>query len=128
MGLSMIGSSSSHDRCECKPEYTCYTHSKESTKEPEITLPNPNPKNWKLLKSEQRGPNLLVKLCYPDCINYEGTKILLFKNVTVKDLYKQEVVDPHFSSNEKFHSPIARFEPTDDGWNYGIEMLSFLFP
>jgi len=42
---------------------------------------------------------------------------MLYKDATVDDLKNQRSLDPHFSSNKRFHSPIARFEPTELGWN-----------
>jgi hypothetical protein len=79
-------------------------------------LPNPNPANFRILHSEQIGDYLLLSILYPDCINYEGKKILVFKGVTLSELKKQKRIDPHFSENKLYHSPIARFEPTLTGW------------
>lgn len=79
-------------------------------------LPNPDPLNWILNRSEEVGSFLIVDITYPDCVNYEGRKLMLYKWATVDDLIRQKTIDPHFSSNKKFHSPIARFEPTEFGW------------
>lgn len=79
-------------------------------------LPNPDPYNWRILESIQYGRFLVVKINYPDCKNYEGNKILLYDGVTLQQLRNQGTIDPHFSENKKFHSPIARFEPTVRGW------------
>lgn len=78
--------------------------------------PNPNPSNWKLLKVEEVNGFLIVHLNYPDCTNYEGNKILVFKNLTLVDLVNQRLIDPHFFKDSKYKSPIARFEPTAEGW------------
>jgi hypothetical protein len=53
---------------------------------------------------------------YPDCTNYEGNKILVFRGVTLIDLVNQRQIDPHFFKDAKVKSPIARFEPTPQGW------------
>lgn len=82
----------------------------------EPTQANPNPLNWEVRRFNQMGKYLVIELMYPDCTNYEGKKVLVYKNITRDDLYKQGIVDPHFSENKKFHSPIARFEPTSEGW------------
>jgi len=79
-------------------------------------FPNPDPLNWILNKSEEIGSFLIIDITYPDCVNYEGRKLMLYKWATVGDLVRQEKIDPHFSSNKKLHSPIARFEPTEYGW------------
>ena len=71
---------------------------------------NPNPKNYKFLKTLQIGKFLIVEMQYPDCKNYEGKKIMVYKDVTFKTLQKQKLIDPHFSDNKKFKSPIARFD------------------
>jgi hypothetical protein len=80
-------------------------------------LPNPDPKNYVVLMSKTINDCLILRVKYPDCINYEGTKILLFdKGVTIDQLNNQGSIDPHFSNNENFISPIARFIPTRKGW------------
>lgn len=76
----------------------------------------PNPTDFKILRYHQIGAYLIVLLKYPRCINYEGTKILVFFNCTIQQLKSQTFIDPHFIDNTKYHSPIARFIPTDDGW------------
>ncbi len=79
-------------------------------------LPNPNPKNFEIIYGEQIGEYLIVKIKYPDCTNYEGIKILVYdRGTTFNDLIQQGSIDPHFSENKDFHSPIARFVPTAGG-------------
>ena len=77
---------------------------------------NPDPSNFKIIKYLQEINYLIIEVQYPDCTNYEGRKILIYKNCTVNKLLKQKTIDPHFSENTDFHSPIARFEPTKKGW------------
>ena len=89
-------------------------------------LPNPNPFNYIINKSYQGGSYLLVDITYPDCTNYEGRKFLLYENVTSIELKRQNHIDPHFSNNKKFYSPIARFEPTEYGWNMAIKLIELL--
>jgi hypothetical protein len=82
--------------------------------------PNPDPKKWKIIKYQHFGYNgdfLVVEMNYPDCTNYEGNKILLYENVTINQLKGQRYIDPHFSTEGIYKSPIARFIPTDRGWN-----------
>ena len=89
-------------------------------------LPNPDPNNYKIVKSRQMGEYLLMMINYPDCTNYEGNKILLFRGTELDRLLKQNAIDPHFCVNKKFHSPIARFEPTHFGWDCGIKLMKLL--
>lgn len=88
---------------------------KRSKKSPK--LPNPDPDNYKVTKAHEEGGYLIVMINYPDCVNFEGNKILVFFEVTLIDLVNQKLIDPHFfPSDEKYKSPVARFVPTDEGW------------
>jgi hypothetical protein len=91
---------------------------------------DPNPVKYEVIKSELisscKGVALIVFINYPDCKNYEGNKILLYEDTTLYDLYEQGSIDPHFSDNKDFRSPIARFEPTDRGWDMAKEMAEIL--
>ena len=78
--------------------------------------PNPRPDNYKILVYREIGRYLILEIKYLDCTNYEGKKILLYKDCTMKELEAQKLIDPHFSENKNFISPIARFEPTGLGW------------
>ncbi len=88
--------------------------------------PNPNPYKFKIVEWIQIGQYLTVKINYPDCTNYEGNKILVYDGIDIDDLRKYDAIDPHFSVNKKFKSPIARFEPTDQGWIYALKFCSYL--
>ena len=89
-------------------------------------LPNPNPANYKILRSEQIDNYLVVEIQYLDCINYEGKKILVYRDCTLDKLKKQKLIDPHFCENKNFLSPIVRFEPTDDGWENALKFINAL--
>jgi hypothetical protein len=84
---------------------------------------NPNPYVFKIVNHFEHNGFLLVLINYPNCTNYEGNKVLLFKNMTYRRLMKQKVIDPHFSATDKFNSPIARFEPTALGWYLGQALI-----
>jgi len=103
-----------------------FDYPKDVTKNQIEKLPNPDPKNYRILKSEQINNYLLVVIIYPDCTNYEGRKILLFKDTTLQELFNQKLIDPHFSNNKQYKSPIARFEPTEYGWELGKQFVNFL--
>lgn len=87
------------------------------------SLPNPNPHNFKLVKGFFLGDYTLILVNYPDCTNYEGNKVLLFKGVDITTLKNLKVLDPHFSQNTNHISPIARFEPTQFGWDLGVSLM-----
>lgn len=83
---------------------------------------DPDPKNYKLLDAlEQRG-YLILKIQYPNCTHYEGIKILVFKNKLI-NLVNQKFIDPHFIDDKSIISPIARFEPTAEGWANAIRFV-----
>lgn len=77
---------------------------------------NPDPRNYVIKFYRKIGDFLAVLINYPDCKNYEGNKVLVFENIDLMDLQKQGTIDPHFSNSKRYHTPIARFEPTKRGW------------
>ncbi len=88
-------------------------------------LPNPNPANYSVLRCEIIGEYLVLELKYHDCTNYEGRKIMVF-NCTFTELLNQRLIDPHFCDNKNYFSPIARFEPTEQGWNNACKFIKTL--
>lgn len=88
---------------------------------------NPNPLNYQIINFKKINNYLILIIFYPDCNNYEGLKILFFnKGITINDLKKQGSIDPHFSENDNFISPIARFEPTKKGLEMAIKLAEIL--
>jgi len=81
---------------------------------------NPDPSNFVIEKTEAIGKFVVIKVRYPDSINYEGRKILVYKNIGLDEIIKSTVLDPHFCDDETHISPIARFEPTVRGWRYAV--------
>ena len=65
---------------------------------------------------------IIVTIRYLDCTNYEGRKILVFRNITVGDIINAKAIDPHFCDNPKHKGlvPVARFEPTDWGKHIAV--------
>ncbi len=80
---------------------------------------NPNPKVFVIENTEQVGKYVVAKICYPNCKNYEGRKILVFENIKEEKIYSLKVIDPHFCDGDHI-SPMARFEPTEKGWKHAI--------
>ncbi|TXG80990.1 MAG: hypothetical protein E6R13_07190 [Spirochaetes bacterium] len=85
-------------------------------------IPNPNPENFKIKRVTQLRNFVVAWIKYPDCTNYEGSKILVFKDYSILKLRKRKSIDPHFSQSKKFKSPIARFEPTEEGWEMALKL------
>lgn len=83
------------------------------------SLPNPDPANYSIIRSDVVNGYLIIEVKYHDCTNYEGRKIMIF-NCSLDELMKQKLIDPHFCDNKNYFSPIARFEPTEQGWDDAI--------
>ena len=106
MGLNFLSSN-----CTVYPEEKCFA-------------PNPNPARFKIVTTLQVGDNLVAQIKYPDCINFEGSKILLFLATDKYELKSRTAIDPHFDDNSK--SPFARFKPNQEGWDAAVELATLL--
>jgi hypothetical protein len=82
--------------------------------DPLVDPRNPDPKRFKILDVQEFRGHTAARVNYPNCTNYEGMKILVYE-CTVNELLKESELDPHFCEGGHL-SPIARFEPTDRGW------------
>ncbi len=85
------------------------------------TTANPNPKKFEILELHANKHFTIAKIRYPDCTNYEGIKILVYKGHIAKQLVKAAEIDPHFC--EKHLSPIARFAPTAEGLKLALNLI-----
>jgi len=83
---------------------------------------NPNPRDFKLIKAYFVNGYLLVMVKYNGCTNYEGNKILMYKGISVNDVLSAKKLDPHFCEDCEV-SPMARFEPTDEGWDMALRFI-----
>lgn len=95
--------------CYCEPQ--TWHVSYDTRNEPPSG--NPNPKKFKILKQIPYEGYFILEVQYPDCTNYEGRKIMVFDKFDIADA-EQNGLDPHFCDS-KHQSPIARFEPTEEG-------------
>ena len=133
MGAFKLFSSSSNDNKSWLEDYTGRRGLDDKYKKREevidqllkdkvIYTPSPLKENYEILRTEQIENYLIVLIQYKDVDNYEGKKILLYDNCSIEDLIKQELIDPHFAENKEMYSPIARFEPTNKGWDIAIKL------
>lgn len=76
-----------------------------------IENPNPDPKKFRIENLVNFGRFQAMFVNYPNCTNYEGNKILVTENL---DFTNCKELDPHFCEKHPF--VVARFEPTDRGW------------
>jgi hypothetical protein len=86
---------------------------------------DPNPANFEILNSIERFGNVALYIKYPNCKNYEGNKILVYKGVGKNQIVNLKEIDPHFSDDGSL-SPVARFEPTQRGWILAMILLEVL--
>ena len=93
-----------------------------------VALCNPDPSEFTILSKTLIEGNLVIKVHYKGCTNYEGNKILLFCGVSVKQVLKinDGKIDPHFSENPRTVHPFARFEPTQKGWEMAVRLASLI--
>ncbi len=91
----------------------------------EINTGNPNPYNHSVSDYLVIGNAVVMKVVYPDCKNYEGTKIMVYDKTMLDNLYNGDSLDPHFCDDCKL-SPLARFKPDDEGWAWAINFCQII--
>ena len=85
----------------------------------------PDPANFEIQKlTDKGGGYIIARIRYPDCTNYNGDKILLFKDMTRTHIESLNRLDPHFSDDR--NSPIARFKPTGEGFRLAMMLVDSL--
>lgn len=73
---------------------------------------NPDPTKFEILEERAVNGYLILLVKYPNCTNYEGKKLMVFKGYKASWHLLQDTkgqLDPHFS-RERW-SPVARFKP-----------------
>ncbi len=83
---------------------------------------NPDPFNFKILNTVTFRNCIVATVNFPDCTNYEGNKILVFKSNSHVCLSKEKL-DPHFCKDSDL---IARFVPTYEGYCTALELCEHL--
>lgn len=84
----------------------------------------PDATNYTLEEIERIGNHLVLKVKYPNCrdCSYEGSKVMVFLNVTEKQALKWRKIDPHFKDprikipDTTAPAPAARFPASPEGW------------
>jgi len=87
---------------------------------------DPDPSKFEIKKVHRQNNHLVVLIHYPNCINYEGNKIIVYKNTELNILSNALQIDPHFTEKDIELKPFARFEPTDDGWKAAIALVNIV--
>lgn len=94
-----------------------------------IKSATPDAERFEVVDMERVDRHVVLKVLYPNCqkCSYEGLKILVFLNVTEKDVVRWRRIDPHFRDPKvkltirEAPSPAARFPATTEGWSDAIE-------
>jgi hypothetical protein len=97
---------------------------------------SPDNENFDILDNVEVNGHLVLKAQYPSCAKcaYEGTKIMVYENVSLREAIKWRVIDPHFADPNRplntarvAPSPVARFPGNEKGWadavNYATSVL-----
>ena len=83
----------------------------------------PDPTDFKVNKQIIVNGYPILFVNYPGVKNYEGNKILMYsKHFNLGLLIRR--IDPHFFTEGD--SSIARFEPTEFGWELAIKLAEVL--
>ena len=86
--------------------------------------PTPDKTKYTIEEVERVGLNLVLKVLYPNCSRcaYKGNKVLVYLNVSEKDVLRWRVIDPHFRAPHpkglphEAPTPAARFPASPEGW------------
>ena len=98
---------------------------KVNAKEEKLPEGNPNPTNFSIKEAFDFKNACVVMVNYPDCENYEGNKILVFKGASLKKIIMLPSIDPHFCDDAHV-SPFARFRPDKEGMKAAKKLASLL--
>lgn len=93
------------------------------------TFSEPEPDQWEVVRTETFPNACVAEIRYPNCTNYEGRKILVFKVVGGFSAVMKKnkgLLDPHFFEGADYISPLARFEPTSIGWSLATTLAKGL--
>lgn len=80
---------------------------------PRNDVQNPDLTKFTVVEVEHIGDLFVSKIRYANCVNYEGTKIL----ITDFNPKRRTELDPHFMKDSGL---IARFVPTNEGWQMAV--------
>lgn len=84
---------------------------------------DPNPARFKVLQAVWCGKLIAVEVIWPDAKNYDGRKIAVYR-ATLAEIANAKELDPHFGEERGPLVPIARFEPTPEGWQMALFFIN----
>jgi hypothetical protein len=80
---------------------------------------------YEIVEVQRVGAHLVMKVKYASCVAcaYEGSKVMVFLNVSEADALRWRRIDPHFRDpsaaahgRHEAPSPAARFPASPSGW------------
>lgn len=86
---------------------------------------DPDPSRFEILQHYEENGHTMILIKYPNCINYEGQKVILYKDTTFDKINSLKILDPHFTNTNRI-KPFARFEPTEDGIQACYNLMKIL--
>jgi len=89
-----------------------------------VVAPNPDPARFEIIQTKSFKNALIARIKYPDCTNYDGIKLCVYKGLNREDLRNARRLDPHFSTQHM--SPFARFKPDKEGWDAACKLAESL--
>jgi hypothetical protein len=89
---------------------------------------SPDSQNYEVLTVHEVGTFLVLRVRYPNCAKcaYEGTKVMVYSGISLKDAFFWRTIDPHFRGplqgaiKKVAPSPCARFPGDETGWKDAI--------
>lgn len=82
---------------------------------------NPDPTKFKIVDFHELDNGYMVAwINYPNCSNFEGNKIIVFRDMNKKKLLALSKLDPHF---DKANNIVARFRPEQCWFQEAILMF-----
>ena len=101
----------------------------------ELSARTPDPVRFHIEDSEEVGDHLVLRVRYPNCAAcaYEGSKVLVLLDRSLKDAIKWRRIDPHFrdpsiqTGTHEAPSPAARFPGSKDGWTDAIAYAAIAY-
>jgi hypothetical protein len=101
-----------------------------------VASETPDAEKFEIEEIEEVGRFLVLKVKYPNCkkCEYEGSKVMVFCDVTIKDAIKWRRIDPHFRDPKKAKlkteapSPVCRFPANESGWLHALDYAKFNSP
>jgi hypothetical protein len=90
----------------------------------ELEASTPDPDKYAIEDVTRVGHHLVLKVKYPSCTKcaFEGSKVMVFLNVSEMDALRWRRIDPHFRDPKtqpkpnEAPSPAARFPASKEGW------------